>query len=66
MSDTPRHPELDEIIDGNPAVDADQLREAQEEFKKLSESGVSRPGYGIRPPHERLPLTREPGERKKP
>jgi hypothetical protein len=53
-------PEPAELKDPN--VDIDQFREAQAQLKEL---GISPPGYGIRPQHERRPLTREPGTRKK-
>lgn len=68
MSDTPTRPkqvapeplEVESLARGNPAVDADQLREAQRLLKQLREGGVSPRGYGIAPPHQRLQLNVDP------
>jgi hypothetical protein len=62
MSDSLPHLDIEKIAEHNPNVDLDQFREAQAQLKEI---GVNLPGYGIRPQHERRPLTREPGLRRK-
>lgn len=61
MSDSPYELDVDALAKANPHIDGGQLQEAQAEQQKLREQGQPRPGYGIQSPHERRPLTREPG-----
>jgi len=49
---------VDRLIEDNPEVNPEQLREAQELLKKLRREGVERPSYDIRAPYERRPVTR--------
>jgi hypothetical protein len=61
MSDSRHTLDPDALIKSNPRVDGDQFREAQVQLRRLREQGISKPGYGIQPEHERAPIVREPG-----
>lgn len=55
MSDTRdgRFVDADKLIEENPKVDPEQLRDAQELVSMLRKSGVPRPSYGIVSPYQR-------------
>lgn len=63
MSDTePRHEDQDtdlkKVIEKNPQVDADQLREAHELLTRLRRGGLDAPTYRIVSPYERRSVYR--------
>lgn len=45
-------PDIEKLIEGNPNVDPDQLREAQKIAEQLHRQGVTPPGYGIASPYQ--------------
>lgn len=50
-----RRRKTEELAKGNPQVDVDQLREAQDLLEELRRAGVSPQQYGINSPYQRKP-----------
>jgi hypothetical protein len=46
-------PQLDELVENNPGVDEQQVRDAQKLMDGLRRDGVDGPSYGIVSPYER-------------
>ena len=53
-------PERDDILAKNPHIDPEKLAESIELQRKLRESGVKRPGYGLAIPYSRRRISVEP------